>query len=621
MRKCIFFPLLLSAGLMQAQIRSIPVPSQLQSVTVYLSGATIQRSAQLDIPRGRSELVLQDLPPDLDPQTIQLTLEEDLKILSIGARKNFLRTKALEKSLEQWQKRLDSLDDQQRIFQKKMDVLKQEEIMLARNQELKAAQGSIKMEDLKAALDFQRARLEQIFEQQLMVEKALKEIAAAREVQLAAMKDKGQVDKHPPQEVFALVESTRNLHTSLILRYQVKKAGWFPTYRINVKNIAQPMDIQFLANVYQSSGEAWKNVKLALSSGNPNENMAPPVIRPWWLYYVQPSAIQQLPVGYRGAGNLSGRITDQQGIPLSGVSVVVKGTNTGTVTDANGLYRLPLMPTGQLLVASMVGYQQQEWPAQPGFQTLTLNASPAALQEVVVTALGNSDASTESTVVRGYASSQAKVSGITITTVYQPNTVTYTIDETANIEDDGKVNILDIKQVAAEAQYEYYTAPKLDPAAYLTAKLTNWTSLNLLAGEASLFYEGSFLGKTMLDPAAYGDTMSIPVGRDKDVVVKRTMVKEYSARKFLGGDKTDAREFEFQVRNNKGVPIHITVEDQFPIASNKEMTIEKREYNGGMLNEETQVLTWILQVPAATDNKLDMKYTVRYPREKYLQLD
>ena len=76
------------------------------------------------------------------------------------------------------------------------------------------------------------------------------------------------------------------------------------------------------------------------------------------------------------------------------------------------------------------------------------------------------------------------------------------------------------------AGYEYYTAPKMSESAYLTAKITNWQELNLLPGEANLFFEGTFLGKSLLDVAKAGDTLSLSLGKDKGVVVKRTLMKE-----------------------------------------------------------------------------------------------
>src|SRR5699024_4258299 len=57
---------------------------------------------------------------------------------------------------------------------------------------------------------------------------------------------------------------------------------------------------------------------------------------------------------------VSGKVTDSLGNPLAGVSVSLKGTSTGTITDANGNYSLTLENGGGILVFSYVGYAEKE---------------------------------------------------------------------------------------------------------------------------------------------------------------------------------------------------------------------------------------------------------------------
>jgi hypothetical protein len=52
---------------------------------------------------------------------------------------------------------------------------------------------------------------------------------------------------------------------------------------------------------------------------------------------------------------------------------------------------------------------------------------------------------------------------------------------------DGKVYTADINTYELKALYEYYAAPRIDPDAYLTARITDWQELNLLSGEANYF--------------------------------------------------------------------------------------------------------------------------------------
>ncbi|MCZ8215175.1 MAG: carboxypeptidase-like regulatory domain-containing protein, partial [Cyclobacteriaceae bacterium] len=87
---------------------------------------------------------------------------------------------------------------------------------------------------------------------------------------------------------------------------------------------------------------------------------------------------------------VTGRVTStEDGSPLPGVNVVIKGTTNGTVTDANGNYKLSTPSSGGALIFSFVGLQTQE--IEIGDRTvvdISLALDVTQLTEVVVTAGG-----------------------------------------------------------------------------------------------------------------------------------------------------------------------------------------------------------------------------------------
>lgn len=87
-------------------------------------------------------------------------------------------------------------------------------------------------------------------------------------------------------------------------------------------------------------------------------------------------------------GTVSGRVTDPNGAPLVGVSILVKGTVRGATTDVAGRFALRADP-GEVLAASYLGYETVEIPvASRTFVEIRLRESSEALDAVVVTALG-----------------------------------------------------------------------------------------------------------------------------------------------------------------------------------------------------------------------------------------
>lgn len=94
-----------------------------------------------------------------------------------------------------------------------------------------------------------------------------------------------------------------------------------------------------------------------------------------------------LQIGYAQMKTVTGTVSDDNGIPLPGVNVLLKGTSTGTQTDFDGNYDISA-ETGQILVFSYIGYGNQERKvAQASTINIQLEAGEA-LEEVVVTALG-----------------------------------------------------------------------------------------------------------------------------------------------------------------------------------------------------------------------------------------
>ncbi|MEI8201538.1 MAG: DUF4139 domain-containing protein [Bacteroidota bacterium] len=186
---------------------------------------------------------------------------------------------------------------------------------------------------------------------------------------------------------------------------------------------------------------------------------------------------------------------------------------------------------------------------------------------------------------------------------------------------DGRNIAVEIQKHSVNAEYEYYCAPKLDRDAFLLAKITGWDQYNLLPGEANLYFEGTYVGKSYLNTRNVNDTLDISLGRDKSIIVTRTKLKDFSSTKTIGLNKKEIITWGISVRNQKKQAIKILVEDQFPISNDKDIEIEKLEMSSGIYNEETGKLTWKLKMePSETKKDLKISYSIKYPKARLINL-
>jgi len=177
---------------------------------------------------------------------------------------------------------------------------------------------------------------------------------------------------------------------------------------------------------------------------------------------------------------------------------------------------------------------------------------------------------------------------------------------------------VDIQKYDLAAQYQYATVPKLDPDAFLMAKVVGWESLSLLPGETNVFFEGAFVGKSFIDPNNIKDTLSVSLGRDKRIVVKREKLKDFSAEKFIGSNKRETRAFEISVRNTKTSSVEIILEDHIPVSRNNQLEVTLQDGGGARFDPVTGRLAWTLTIPPGESRKLVYKYEVKYPKDRII---
>lgn len=212
----------------------------------------------------------------------------------------------------------------------------------------------------------------------------------------------------------------------------------------------------------------------------------------------------------------------------------------------------------------------------------------------------------------GFAETVSDYTAVTETSL----AVNFKIGVPYSVPSDGKKQLVDIQQFEVPATYKYAAVPKLTSEAFLIARLTGWDEYNILPGEANIFFEGTFTGKTELNPQATGDSLVVSLGRDKRVVVARENVKDYKSKSLLGNSRKETRGYLISVRNTKNEAIEIMLEDQIPVSNNKEIEVDLEDAGGGNLDKTTGKVTWNLKLNPNETKKLPLKFSVKYPKNQ-----
>jgi uncharacterized protein (TIGR02231 family) len=151
---------------------------------------------------------------------------------------------------------------------------------------------------------------------------------------------------------------------------------------------------------------------------------------------------------------------------------------------------------------------------------------------------------------------------------------------------------------------------------FLVAEIADWESLNLLPGMANIIFDGTYVGKSFIDPNSTMDTLNLSLGRDRKMVIKREKVQDYCSSKLIGGNRLHTVTYEITVRNTRKERVQLLLKDQIPLSAQKEIEVNVMEISEATRNEETGVLTWKLELAPNETKKMRIQYSVKFPKDK-----
>ncbi len=613
------------------------VKSDVSEVTVYLENALETRKASVDVLPGKTMLKFTGMSPFIDAKSIQAKIDGDVTVMSVNHQQNFLNNPEESKQRTELLARIKEIDKKMDLESMYLSIISEDLEFLKENRDLGGTQ-SVLITTVKEGADFFSARLTALKLKELERTNGMAALNKERETLMSQLNKKGEEKVWATGEILVLVEAKKPVTLKSEISYIISNASWYPSYDIRANNITDPLEIVYKANIRQDSKCDWKNVKLKLSSYNPTVSAVAPELKTYYLgYNTKPPVYQQ------DLSSVSGSITDLNGEPIPSVSVRVKGSNVATISNLRGYYSITLPANMRELEFSMVGYNKITRTVSNETLNIAMSENQQALQEVMVTAYGASgkravdiaDLKNHQVVLEDalqgrmagvdLQSSKVKIRGVSSIPqqerVEKAISVDFDIKTPYTVLSDNKVVTVDMDRLSLPVNYQYFAVPKISKDVFLNAQVQDWEKYSFLEGEANVFFEDTYVGKTILNIGTASDTLSISLGRDKKIAVNREKVKEYMTKQFMGSKNVETRDWKTTVRNSRPEKITLVLLDQVPVSMNAEIEIGHETTPDAKLNPETGEIRWESVLNSGQNKVFDLKYTVKYPKNSRIYIE
>ena len=615
----------------------IKTPSEIKQATVYLKGAVLRNKATASLPAGRSSVLFTGLSYNIVRESIRIK-PEGCRILSVSLSKNFMDLEAQNEKITKMRDELQKLLAKKQDYANELGIYANEKDMILSNKSIGGQQTGVDPEKLRAAAEFFRQRLTDI----LAKEQAIKTEMAKSDKRIVELgkqiNESAAKNVYPTSEIEVSLQAEKAVTANFDIEYYITEAGWFPAYDFRVVSLTEPMELDYVAHIYQNSGLDWKNVEVTVSSVDPGNNSGMPVPKPWYVSQYNYRLQYDVQRPQTELNKVKGRVTDQQGNPIPFANVLVVNSSVGTSTDFEGRFDLSLPAGATSVTVSSVGYDTQTLGIYENM-TVTLQETVRELSAVVVTSQTEAfsmdyEAAADQMVPASGSSTKfaAKVDAVkkesgkiiqsNVNTTTSAVSFEYTLKEKMDIPTDGRPYTAQIMNREILAEYRHFASPKLSRDAYLSVFIPEWEKLNLLEGEVNLYFGNSYTGKSVVSLRDLKDSLEFSMGKDPNVRIQRTLTYQKTTGGGVLPNKESAYRWATEIRNTGQMPVKLTVTEPFPVSTEKEIKVElDKELSEAQIDKEKGLLSWDITLNPGEQKKLEFGFKVSYPKNLNMRFE
>ena len=193
----------------------------------------------------------------------------------------------------------------------------------------------------------------------------------------------------------------------------------------------------------------------------------------------------------------------------------------------------------------------------------------------------------------------------------------FKISAPSSVPSDNSPQKIPVTTAALAANPEYLTTPKLQPAAFLTAKVANTSEFPLLGGAMNVFLDGTFVATSALRTVMPEEKFELALGVDEGIAVKHKRVKRFAEDTGLtNSGKRVTYEYLLTLQNNKKTAARVVVADQIPVSRNEKIVVKQLAPDAKEFKPTAEgALKWTLDLKPAEKRELTVKFSIDYPND------
>lgn len=603
------------------------------AVTVYQGQALVTRDIALAGTSGLAEVVVTQLPDNVLPASLYAEPGAGVEIRSVR-----YRVRPMERDVREEVRELDekiqALNDQlaanarqKQLMGERLQYLGKLEQFTTTTANHELQNGVLNAETLKELTGFNFEQRADIANTQLELEREQRDLR--RQVE-TAQRERGTIAAGLAQslrEAIVFVNVVEDANPSLRLNYLVNNATWSPSYNLRANGGRNEVRVEYNASIQQRSGEDWTNVEMTLSTATPSLVAEAPSLDPLVVKLGRAAAQQAAESTSSAKGyKLAKKQLERQRMQIAnarGNAAVNRAAQAPTANDDPFSDLAPQTDAResdlQLRAGGGFGGGGAQQRSEESFFARDRESADRFLNEIAqkMQILDYNTARIE----LKKKDELRKLDGEGVS-------VSYKLASRMTLPSRSDRQLIQITSQALSANFYRLATPVLTSSVFEEARPANASDRVLLAGPASTFLGGEFVGRGEVPTVAIGEDFSVGLGIDSSLRTSRELIDK--AERIQGGNRVVDFTYELAIENFGDVPAQVRLLDRMPTAGQADIKVtlvksdqpisDERDYQ--KVDQPEGILRWDVEVPAnATGvDRYTLRYTMQIEYDKQLSI-